>query len=121
MFTQEEAQELLLAALDSRLEDCQRIVHKCSKDIITVQCKASDYGGLTPLHCAADMLGTEVLEWFLEQQIDCEALDESGATALMYAANWGRTAAVRLLLQAGANPQLPDRVRGCCLMFSVRS
>ncbi len=53
-----------------------------------------------------------VVEASIRKHIDLDARDDRGATVLMLAAARGHGAICRLLLEAGANPDVRDRTGG---------
>ncbi len=66
-----------------------------------------DVGGATPLHLAAGAGDAETVRLLLEHGGDADAREARwGQTAVMYAAARGREAAVRALLEGGADPAL---------------
>jgi ankyrin repeat protein len=60
------------------------------------------------LRRAADSGDMQKLRVLLDQQVDIEARDASGRTALMLATLRGRAAAVDALLASGADPNAAD-------------
>jgi len=69
-----------------------------------------DSSGSFALHNAAIGGDADMVAMMLDHGAEIDARDaESGATALMLAASLGRAAAVRLLLQRGANAKLADK------------
>eukprot|EP00042_Codosiga_hollandica_P038593 m.315280 g.315280 ORF g.315280 m.315280 type:complete len:229 (+) comp55433_c0_seq6:293-979(+) len=96
-----EVTDLCVAVIDDDLEACQRIVGNRGKAIIT---KRKHGGWATALHCAAGNGHSAILQLFLQHDVDCNILDESGDTALIVSACVGATECVRLLLQHGADP-----------------
>ncbi len=54
----------------------------------------------------------EVIKSLLARGVHIDARDERGSTALILAAYYGKTDAVRTLLEAGASPNLGDSARG---------
>lgn len=54
----------------------------------------------------------EVIKPLLARGVQVDARDERGSTALILAAYYGKTDAVRTLLEAGASPNLGDSARG---------
>eukprot|EP00042_Codosiga_hollandica_P030315 m.175693 g.175693 ORF g.175693 m.175693 type:complete len:239 (+) comp53325_c0_seq5:94-810(+) len=95
-----ELQKLKEAVFNNDLANCQRIVANCGHGIITT---TDDGYGYAAIHYAVIYSRTALLEWFLQQPINCNVSDSDGFTALMLAANKGRLACAQLLVQAGAN------------------
>jgi hypothetical protein len=54
----------------------------------------------------------------LDSGVDVNVQDVSGATALLYAVNYGRLDCVKLLLEKGANPKLSDQDRWTPLLLA---
>ncbi|XP_049827663.1 ankyrin repeat domain-containing protein 33B-like isoform X2 [Schistocerca gregaria] len=79
-----------------------------------VDVNKADNEGNTPLHYAAQAGHVEVLNYLLSRRPDVEvdARNALGFTALMKAALQGRTKCAKLLLFAGASPTLRDSGRG---------
>src|SRR5262245_44211596 len=50
----------------------------------------------------------KILQRWIERGVDVNCRTESGGTALMYAGSEGRLEAVKLLLDAGADPSILD-------------
>eukprot|EP00042_Codosiga_hollandica_P034795 m.249029 g.249029 ORF g.249029 m.249029 type:complete len:242 (+) comp54494_c0_seq3:498-1223(+) len=90
---------------DSKPAICRKLVQKCGKAIIT----AFDSSGSTAMHLAAGNGRTELLEWFLLQEINYHTLDKVGRTALIEAVLNGHLACVQLLLRAGASAAVRDK------------
>ena len=61
---------------------------------------------------AARVGDVEVIKSLLARGVRVDARDERGSTALILAAYYGKTDAVRTLLEAGASPNLGDSARG---------
>eukprot|EP00042_Codosiga_hollandica_P037768 m.301078 g.301078 ORF g.301078 m.301078 type:complete len:100 (-) comp55219_c0_seq4:1396-1695(-) len=80
-FTKVDVDHLYQAAADNKLSQCQRIVRKFGPDIITAPFSGSaafrlkDGTWTTALHRAALNDRAEILEWFLQQQVDCDIPD----------------------------------------------
>eukprot|EP00042_Codosiga_hollandica_P037760 m.301168 g.301168 ORF g.301168 m.301168 type:complete len:423 (-) comp55219_c0_seq19:70-1338(-) len=106
-FAQSDVSNLFFLVHSDKLVDCQSIVQKCGKGIITARFSG---GGpfsfesgtwTTALHMAAALGRTEILNWFLQQGIDCNTVNCDGWTALMNAAFCGELECARALLDAG--------------------
>ena|SRR5918992_5644121 len=66
----------------------------------------TDARGTFPLHVAAEFGQAKAAELLLEHGADLSRLDaENDATALSWAAFFGRPGAIRVLLNAGADPR----------------
>jgi cytohesin len=61
------------------------------------------YGGMTPLHFAADGGHKEIAELLITKGVDVNAKNEWGGTPLHYAAYWGSKEIAELLLAEGAD------------------
>ena len=71
-----------------------------------------DDGGNTPLHLAAWHSRSDVIQLLLKEGLDPNTRNDRGQTALMIASHWGEANAsrkIKVLLDAGADPTLPDR------------
>eukprot|EP00042_Codosiga_hollandica_P024867 m.107152 g.107152 ORF g.107152 m.107152 type:complete len:175 (-) comp51696_c0_seq2:70-594(-) len=114
--TPDDLDALCHAVWSNELADCQQIVTKCGKNIITTpfagNAKFQIPTGFftTPLHWAVFRGRSEILEWFLHQRVDCDVLSSDGRTPLMVASLTGSLTCVHLLLQAGANPAFKGEV-----------
>eukprot|EP00042_Codosiga_hollandica_P002750 m.12245 g.12245 ORF g.12245 m.12245 type:complete len:380 (+) comp17373_c0_seq1:45-1184(+) len=102
--TQADVEELCTAVQADKMAECQRIVQRCGPSIIAT-CRDHDSVGNAALHyAAADH--PEILEWFLQQQINCNALNKGGCPALIWAVNTPSVACTRLLLAYGADTSI---------------
>ena len=80
----------------------------------------ADEDGNTGLGLAAAASNPELLKAMLETgRVDVNAWVEGNQTMLMLAANYGLLQQARLLLQAGANPNVTDEVGGTALTYST--
>jgi uncharacterized protein len=66
--------------------------------------------GWAPLHYAATGGHLEVMEILLEEHAFIDAESPNKSTPLMMAAMYGSTAAVKLLLEAGADPTMRNEL-----------
>eukprot|EP00042_Codosiga_hollandica_P047480 m.515756 g.515756 ORF g.515756 m.515756 type:complete len:276 (-) comp57463_c0_seq43:2496-3323(-) len=97
---------LLEVVQKGNLSACQKLVSKCGKVAITAVSDKNESMGQTALNVAARWDQLEILLWFLQQKINCDAVDGDGLTALMVAASSGHLRIVRALALAGANTGL---------------
>ena len=67
-----------------------------------------DADNTTLLHLATNSPSMDVLGLLLQSDIDINAQNDDGLTALHVAAMWGRSEAVDKLLLCGADPSLRD-------------
>eukprot|EP00042_Codosiga_hollandica_P034649 m.244644 g.244644 ORF g.244644 m.244644 type:complete len:158 (+) comp54465_c0_seq14:136-609(+) len=109
MFTQEDVLSMVKGAEINQLSRCQELVRTHGPGIITALAKTGWQKGSSALHFAA-MGSLPVLQWFLEQEIDFNAIDSDGSTALMWAVYVGPKDPVQVLLARGANARLQDAV-----------
>lgn len=64
--------------------------------------------GWTPLHYASTNAHLAVMQYLLDQYAYVDASSPNGTTPLMMAAMYGNSSAVKLLLEAGADPSLKN-------------
>jgi ankyrin repeat protein len=67
---------------------------------------------ITPLHIAARYGLISYAGHLVSEKIDVHAVDTYGRTPLWWAAHSGHSDIVRLLVQAGADPDVDDKVAG---------
>lgn len=92
---------LMMAALRSRLDWCQRLVARGAK---------VHREGWTPLHYAAAGAARDVVAWFLAQPgVVIDARSPNGTTPLMMAAGYGTEDSAVLLLSRGADASLRNQ------------
>ena len=72
----------------------------------------SDDNGVIILHEAAKQESVEILEAVAARGVNLDAFDNEGSSALHHAIRNGQRYAVRILLDAGADPELRDTARG---------
>ena len=77
--------------------------------------------GWAPLHYAATNGHTEIMDLLLENHAYIDAESPNGTTPLMMAAMYGSTAAVKLLLDAGADPTLRNQLGMTAIDFANKA
>ncbi len=90
---------LMLAALKGEALLCQRLIQKGAE---------VNKPGWAPLHYAATNGHLEVMNLLLEHHAYIDAASPNNTTPLMMAAHYGTPEAVKLLLEAGADPMLKN-------------
>jgi hypothetical protein len=102
------SQDQVNSALDRFFENGQRL-----KAWLKLQWdEGRDEKGITPLHIAARYGLISYVRHLVFQQVDVHAADAYGKTPLWWAASSGYSDIVRLLVQAGADPDVDDNVNG---------
>lgn len=76
--------------------------------------------GWAPLHYAATNGHLAIMELLLENHAYIDAESPNGTTPLMMAAHYGTPAAVKLLLEAGADPNLKNQLGLSAMDFALR-
>lgn len=102
---------LMLAALAGQLALCQTLIEH-DGDV--------NKTGWAPLHYAATNAHLEVMQLLLEHNAYIDAESPNGTTPLMMAAQYGNASAVKLLLEAGADPMLKNMLGLSALDFAQR-
>jgi ankyrin repeat protein len=102
---------LMLASLKGLDEVCKQLI-KQGADV--------NKPGWTPLHYAATNGHLAVLELLLENHAYIDAASPNSSTPLMMAAHYGSIAAVKLLLDAGADPLLKNDLGLTAIDFAQR-
>jgi ankyrin repeat protein len=100
---------LMMAALRGNLAAARALIDK-DADV--------NKTGWTPLHYAATNGHLDVMQLLLEHHAYIDAESPNGSTPLMMAALYGSAAAVKLLLDAGADPQLKNQLQLSALDFA---
>lgn len=90
---------LMLASLQGLTEVCQQLIAK-GADV--------NKPGWAPLHYAATRGHLAVMTLLLDNHAYIDAASPNGSTPLMMAAHYGTSSAVKLLLEAGADPLLKN-------------
>jgi ankyrin repeat protein len=102
---------LMLAALKGEKALCQRLIGK-GADV--------NKPGWAPLHYAATAGHLEVMRLLLEENAYIDAASPNNTTPLMMAAHYGTPGAVKLLLEAGADPTLRNDLGLTAIDFAHR-
>lgn len=103
---------LMMAALKGRLAFVRRLVER-DADV--------NKTGWTPLHYAATGGHTDVIQFLLDAHAYIDAESPNGSTPLMMAAMYGSEAAVKLLLEAGADASLKNQLGLSAQDFAQRA
>jgi len=103
---------LMLAALKGEALLCQALIQKGAE---------INKPGWAPLHYAATNGHLEVMNLLLEHFAYIDAASPNGTTPLMMAAHYGTPAAVKLLLEAGADPLLKNHLGLTAIDFANRA
>ena len=74
--------------------------------------------GWAPLHYAASYSQLEVMHLLIEHSAYLDAASPNGTTPLMMAAKYGNASAVKLLLEAGADPTVKNELALTALDFA---
>ena len=99
--TEKDESALMIAALDGRVELAQLLIDKGAHVNKT---------GWTPLHYAATNGHLDVMRLLLDRYAYIDAESPNSTTPLMMAARYGTAAAVKLLLDEGADPLLKNQL-----------
>lgn len=103
---------LMLAALHGNLALCRLLISK-GADV--------NKPGWAPLHYAATNGHVDVMRLLLDENAYIDAQSPNGTTPLMMAAHYGSAAAVKLLLESGADPLLKNDLGLTALDFANRA
>jgi len=103
---------LMLAAFKGMTEVVQQLIDK-EADV--------NKPGWTPLHYAATRGHLQIMNLLLEHHAYIDAASPNGTTPLMMAAMYGTPSAVKLLLEAGADPLLKNDLGLTAIDFAHRA
>ena len=103
---------LMLAALKGDKDLCQRLIQK-GADV--------NKPGWAPLHYAATNGHLDVMNLLLDAHAYIDAASPNNTTPLMMAARYGTPSAVKLLLEAGADPMLKNDLGLNAIDFAVQA
>lgn len=110
--TQQDESPLMLASLKGLTEVCQQLIAR-GADV--------NKPGWAPLHYAATHGHLAVMTLLLDNYAYIDAASPNGTTPLMMAANYGTPSAVKLLLEAGADPLLKNEQGLSAIDFAQRA
>jgi hypothetical protein len=103
---------LMMASLKGHLEIVKKLIAR-DADV--------NKPGWAPLHYAATNGHLAVMELLLEHHAFIDAESPNGTTPLMMAAHYGTPAAVKLLLEAGADPSMKNQLGLSAIDFAHRA
>lgn len=103
---------LMLAALDGETALVKRLV-AMGADV--------NKPGWAPLHYAATRGHLDIMTFLLDEHAYIDAASPNGTTPLMMAAHYGTPSAVKLLLEAGADPMLKNMQGLSAIDFAQRN
>lgn len=109
--TAEDESPLMLAAIRGYAAVCQQLIER-DADV--------NKPGWTPLHYAATGGHEDIMQLLLDNNAYVDAASPNGSTPLMMAAMYGTAAAVRLLLEAGADPSLKNDLGLTAIDFAAK-
>lgn len=112
MRTAQDENALMLAALRGYTDVCRKLIAR-DADV--------NKPGWTALHYAATGGYTDIMQMLLEHHAYIDAASPNGSTPLMMAAMYGTAAAVKLLLDAGADPDLKNDLGLTALDFARKT
>lgn len=110
--TPQDESPLMLASLKGLSDLCAQLISK-DADV--------NKPGWTPLHYAATNGHLEIMRLLLENHAYIDAASPNRSTPLMMAAHYGTPAAVKLLLEAGADPLLKNDQGLSAIDFAQRA
>lgn len=103
---------LMLASLRGQLDLARKLIER-GADV--------NKPGWAPLHYAATNGHLEIMDLLLENHAYIDAESPNGTTPLMMAAMYGSTPAVKLLLDAGADPTLRNQLGMTAVDFANKA
>jgi uncharacterized protein len=110
--TPQDESPLMMAALKGHTEMVRKLIAR-GADV--------NKPGWTPLHYAATNGHLKIMEILLEEHAFIDAQSPNGTTPLMMAAHYGTPAAVKLLLEAGADTQMKNELGLSAVDFANRA
>lgn len=103
---------LMMASLKGQLDLVRKLVDR-GADV--------NKPGWAPLHYAATNGHLKIMELLLDENAYIDAASPNGTTPLMMAAHYGSPAAVKLLLEAGADPTIRNQLGLTAIDFAYRA
>ncbi len=103
---------LMMAAIKGHVDQARKLIAR-DADV--------NKPGWAPLHYAATSGHLEMIELLLEHHAYIDAESPNGTTPLMMAAQYGTAASVKLLLDAGADPALRNKLGLTAIDFANRA
>lgn len=110
--TPQDESPLMMAALKGHTDLARKLIAR-GADI--------NKTGWTPLHYASTHGHLAIMQMLLDEHAYIDAESPNGTTPLMMAAHYGTTEAVKLLLEAGADPLLKNRLGLTAIDFANRA
>ena len=110
--TPQDESPLMMAALKGHVELAKKLVAR-GADV--------NKTGWTPLHYAATQGQIGIMDMLLENHAYIDAESPNGTTPLMMAAHYGTPAAVKMLLDGGADPALKNQLGLSAIDFANRA
>lgn len=109
--TAQDESPLMLAALHGYTELCAKLIER-DADV--------NKPGWAPLHYAATNGHIQIMQMLLDNHAYIDAASPNGSTPLMMAAMYGNASAVKMLLEAGADPTLKNGIGLTAIDFANR-
>ena len=110
--TAQDESPLMMASLKGQLDLVRKLVDR-GADV--------NKPGWAPLHYAATNGHLKIMELLLDENAYIDAASPNGTTPLMMAAHYGSPAAVKLLLEAGADPTIRNQLGLTAIDFAYRA
>ena len=110
--TAQDESPLMMASLKGQLDLARKLVDR-GADV--------NKPGWAPLHYAATNGHLKIMELLLNENAHIDAASPNGTTPLMMAAHYGSPAAVKLLLEAGADPTIRNQLGLTAIDFAYRA
>jgi uncharacterized protein len=110
--TAQDESPLMMAALKGHFDLAKRLIER-GADV--------NKPGWAPLHYAATRGDLQIMELLLEHHAFIDAESPNGSTPLMMAAHYGTPAAVKLLLEAGADTAMRNQLGLAAIDFANRA